>query len=438
MSRIAGTILVAAACGCFSVNRDPVMDYDHVRTPPPSQVRAQPSTWYRGDWSLPAAAAAPAPSSPPAGNLQARSSAYQAGPSRPAPRPAPGMDTPADGAAAPAAVRGEDIIDQNLAQATMTVAPRLRTESGPRIEPPAPIRDPAPPPLPRSLNGKSPEGAPPAPPPAPVSAPLTAAPAATPATTLRLISSRRISFSYEFKDPNIGDGSGVELWGTRDLKTWKKFDTVAHGPHAVVADLKDEGMYGFTLLAHTAGSPARDHPQPGDLPQVWVVVDYTKPAVQFLGAELNLTARTPTVILRWSAQDRNFGPHPITLSYAEHAEGPWKPIAGNLENTGRYEWVLPATVPATLHVRVQAVDLMGNAGSGQTTSPLHLPRSLLTSATPVALPEKPDRPAEPERPVLPPRQVVLPPAPALDLPRPPAVETPRPQVSITSVEVDRN
>jgi hypothetical protein len=261
--------------------------------------------------------------------------------------------------------------------------------------------------------------------------------AAPPAATLRLVSSRRVSFNFEVKDPSA-DVAVVELWGTRDLKTWKQYETTTHAPHAVVTELKDEGMYGFTLLARSSGSTGRDHPQPGDLPQVWVAVDYTRPAVQFLGAELNLTARAPTVILRWSAQDRNFGPHPITLSYAQQAEGPWTLIAANVDNTGRYEWALPATVPSSMYVRIHALDLMGNGGSGQSSNPLRLPRSLIASAAPVPAPDKPEPPAgEPERPTPPPRQVVLPPAPVPDLPRPPS-EAPQPQVSITSVEVDRN
>jgi hypothetical protein len=419
--------MLAAAGGCFSLNRDPVTDYENARTVPPAQAKAVQSTWYPG---VPGAAAArPAAS---AAGVQARASAYVPPPSRPPERPA--VADPVADAAPVAAPRGDEGIDENLVQATRVVAPRLHGEPAARPEAPPPpppqVRDLASLPLPRIINGKPPEPAP-VPVPAPTAVTLAAA-TAPPAPILRLVSSRRISFNFEVKDS--ADVAGVELWGTQDLKTWKKYEIV-QGNHAVVADLKADGMYGFTLLPRTAAGP--DHPQPGDLPQVWVAVDCTKPAVQFLGAELNLTARAPTVILRWSAQDRNFGAHPLMLSWAEQPEGPWRQIAANVENTGRYEWTLPVGVPPTLHVRVHAVDLMGNAGSSQTTSPLRLPQSLIASAAPVVPVEKADRPGEPEHPVLPPRQVVLPPTPVPELPRPAAVEMPRPQISITSVEVDR-
>jgi hypothetical protein len=424
--------MLAAAGGCFSLNRDPDTDYEHARTVPPAQARAVPSTWYAG--TAEAAAAPPAGS---AASVQARASAYVP------PRPRlPARPVPADAVAeaVPAAApSGDEVIDENLVQATRVVASRLYSEPAakPAAPPPSPGRDVASLPLPRIVNGKVPEPAA-----ATVLVPVLAPPAVAvaaatppPSPTLRLVSSRRISFNYEVKDS--ADVAAVDLWGTQDLKTWKKFETVIQGNHAIVADLKDEGMYGFTLLPRTAGSTGADHPQPGDLPQVWVAVDCTRPVVQFLGAELNLTASTPTVILRWSAKDRNFGPHPLTLSYAQQPEGPWMQIAANVENTGRYEWTLPLGVPPTLHVRVHAVDLMGNASSGQTTTPLRLPQSLIASAVPVVPSEKADRPSEPEQPTLPPQRVVLPPTPVPDLPRPPVVETPRPQISITSVEVDR-
>ena len=101
--------------------------------------------------------------------------------------------------------------------------------------------------------------------------------------------------------------------------------------------------------------------------QVWVTVDATKPAVKLEGVELNLTKTPPSLIVRWSASDKNFGPRPVTLLYAENADGPWMPLAANIENTGRHECAIPANMPKKVFLRAEAIDLVGNSGAAQTT-----------------------------------------------------------------------
>ena len=57
----------------------------------------------------------------------------------------------------------------------------------------------------------------------------------------------------------------------------------------------------------------------------------------------------------WSASDKNLGRQPITLSYSELAEGPWTPIAANLENNGRYVWPMPLNLPHQfVHIRARS------------------------------------------------------------------------------------
>jgi hypothetical protein len=190
---------------------------------------------------------------------------------------------------------------------------------------------------------------------------------------LRLLNSKRVTFHYEVKDPSSSGAANLELWGTTDTRSWKKYDIVKQTPKSVVTDVKDEGLYGFTMIAHGKNDVTRNQPPlPGEPPQVWVAVDMTKPVVQLLGVELNVISQTPTLVVRWDAKDRNLGPRPITLLYAERLEGPWTPMAANVENSGRYEWAMPAYVPSNVYVRVQATDVMGNLGMAQTTT-LHLP-----------------------------------------------------------------
>lgn len=186
---------------------------------------------------------------------------------------------------------------------------------------------------------------------------------------LRLMNTKRITFHYEASDAGAAN---LEIWGTTDMRNWKKYEAAARSPSSLAVEVKDEGLYGFTMIARGKDEPTKDQPPVGELPQVWVAVDLTKPFVQLLDAAINAPAPAPAVTVRWNAKDRSFGPHPITLFYAERAEGPWRPLAANLENSGRYEGSLPPHLSGNVYVRVQAADLMGNVGTSQTTA-LHLP-----------------------------------------------------------------
>lgn len=196
---------------------------------------------------------------------------------------------------------------------------------------------------------------------------------------LRLTNSKRITFHYEIRDAASVGADGLEIWGTTDMHTWVKYDTQARSPSSLSAEVKGEGLYGFTMIARGKGETSKSQPPSSEPPQVWVAVDLTKPVVQVQSAELNEKARVPTLLIRWKATDRNLGPRPITLLYAEQPEGPWRPIAANLENSGRYEGSLPSSLSATVYVRVQAADLMGNLGMAQTMA-LHLPGPSPTSS----------------------------------------------------------
>jgi len=61
--------------------------------------------------------------------------------------------------------------------------------------------------------------------------------------------------------------------------------------------------------------------------------------------------------ITWSASDKNLSVQPIALSYSEGPEGPWKPIAQNLPNDGKYVWMVPENHPFQFYVRVEATDM---------------------------------------------------------------------------------
>lgn len=200
---------------------------------------------------------------------------------------------------------------------------------------------------------------------------------------LRVVNSKRITLDFELKDAGPGL-TGVDLWVTRDMRSWKKQEAVRASAKAYMIEVKEEGLYGLTMMARS-NQTAPAAPQPGDLPQVWVTVDVTPPTVQLLGVELGLTSKDPTLVVRWRAQDRNFHKRPIVISCAEQPEGPWMTLASGVENTGRYEVPLSVSLPRRMFLRVEAQDLAGNVGRAQTSGAIRLELPWASSATTASL-----------------------------------------------------
>jgi len=193
-----------------------------------------------------------------------------------------------------------------------------------------------------------------------------------PATAVRMVNSKRVTLNYRVNDVGPSGVSAVDVWYTQDSRIWKKFDGTGHTRPPCIVEVNDEGLYGFTLLARNGLGVGKPPPQPGDMPQVWVEVDVTKPIVHLLGVETGVSGRSTNVLIRWSAADKNLAPRPITLSYADNSKGPWMPIAANLENTERYVWQLPSNPPPRFYIRVEANDQAGNIGMAQSGEPVSL------------------------------------------------------------------
>jgi hypothetical protein len=202
---------------------------------------------------------------------------------------------------------------------------------------------------------------------------------------VRLVNSKQITLNFEVKDVGPSGLSGVELWYTQNSRDWKKYDAPPQA-HAYIIEVDEEGMYGFSLVARSGSGLAKQPPTPGEQPQVWVIVDLTKPSVSLDELSAATVPGGQTMTIRWKASDRNLARQPISLYYGEHKDGPWKPIATNLENTGLYTWQLPSSLPPQIVVRVDAVDLAGNIGSAELSKPITLdasvPRPIITDVTP--------------------------------------------------------
>jgi hypothetical protein len=196
---------------------------------------------------------------------------------------------------------------------------------------------------------------------------------------VRFVNSKVISLNYRIDDLGPSGIKVIELWYTQDGRNWQKYKEDTTGKPPLVFDVHQEGLYGFTLVARSGVDLGERPPQPGDAPQIWVEVDETKPVVRVLGVDVGRGNDAGTMTITWTATDKNLQSQPVTLSYAEQADGPWTTIAANLANSGKYVWKMPPSgMPYRFFVRVEAIDKAGNVGVDQTAKEvivdLHLPK----------------------------------------------------------------
>lgn len=248
------------------------------------------------------------------------------------------------------------------------------------------------------------------------------------APPLHMVNSKRIHFNFKIDNVDPDKVTGVELWCTRNMKDWKCYDTDPGMRGKLTVEVREEGLYGFTLLARTGSSPSKDAPKTGDMPQVWVAIDMTRPAVKMGSISLAAGSHGRRLKIHWTATDKHLGPRPIKLCYATQPTGPWNIIANHLENNGHYEWQMADSTPRRFYLRVEATDLMGNVGVVEMPRAVRieapeLPAIVTTSAREVS--------TEPATPGL----LILPPPTSHQSA---AADAPRPRVTILSIEADHS
>jgi hypothetical protein len=183
----------------------------------------------------------------------------------------------------------------------------------------------------------------------------------------RVVHVRSRTFQLNYAIENVGPSNvkNVEVWMTRDTRSWSKYadDAKATGPYTLT--VRAEGRWGFTLIPRSGVGLAQKPPEVGQQPQIWIEVDETKPAVRLLGVKVGQGAEAGKLTITWKADDRFLQAQPITIKYATAATGPWTEMRGKLENTGTYTHATEG-LPYEFYVLVEAVDEAGNVGTDQT------------------------------------------------------------------------
>jgi hypothetical protein len=192
----------------------------------------------------------------------------------------------------------------------------------------------------------------------------------------RMVNRRRFELEYDIE--SIGpEGIGkIELWGTRDGgQTWLSFGTDPDNRSPFVVGVENEGLYGFRIVVETSTGVKGVPPKTGELPEIWVGVDTTRPVAKLLPADADSAARTGEISIRWEAADQMLAARPIALAYGQSATGPWTVLASGLENSGHYDWRPDSRVPDRMFLRLEVRDEAGNIQTVESLDPLTLVRT---------------------------------------------------------------
>jgi len=202
--------------------------------------------------------------------------------------------------------------------------------------------------------------------------PGSAAAGLPPGERPRMVNSRLFELVYDDDSLGPSGNTRVEIWGTRDGgRTWRSFAATDDCRRPIRISVGEEGTYGFRAVRSAAAAPAQP-PKSGDLPEVWIGVDLSKPTARILSAREGSGGEAGSLVISWEAADQTLAARPISLLFSETPGGPWTTIAAGLENTGRYCWPITSRLPQRIYVRLEARDEAGNIGTCETPQPVLL------------------------------------------------------------------
>ncbi len=155
----------------------------------------------------------------------------------------------------------------------------------------------------------------------------------------------------------------IELWVTRDGgETWEPGGTDPDRQSPFDVEVQAEGTYGFRIVVEGGNGLTGRRPQPGDLADIWVNVDLTKPIATITNVVYGEGPHVGHLDISWNATDADLADRPVSLYYASSADGPWRPIAEEIANSGQYIWKITPDVPADIFLKATARDRSGNLG----------------------------------------------------------------------------
>jgi hypothetical protein len=181
---------------------------------------------------------------------------------------------------------------------------------------------------------------------------------------VRFSDSERFSLEYELEAVGSQGVEAIELYGSLDHgSTWSLWGQDPDRSSPFDIETKGEGVFGFRIVVVGGNGLASPRPLAGESPDIFVVVDRTRPSIRITGARYGEGDRTGGLVIRYECNDTNLPRRPIGLAFSGSPDGPWTTIAAGLENTGEYVWRADPNLPRQLYLRIDGTDQAGNVGT---------------------------------------------------------------------------
>lgn len=178
------------------------------------------------------------------------------------------------------------------------------------------------------------------------------------------VQSRVLEVDCSF-NPGSGGPSELELWITTDGgQNWDLAKKAGRNDLPMRVQVKSDGLYGLFVVARNEMGASSGPPEAGGSPHQWVLVDSAVPLIQI--QQVRIVRRDPLaaaiLVVSWTAYDAHPADRPVSLYYQTTTQAGWQLLARAVEDVGRFDWTVPATLTGNITVRVEFSDQAGNRG----------------------------------------------------------------------------
>ena len=187
----------------------------------------------------------------------------------------------------------------------------------------------------------------------------------------RTVKSRQFNIDYRIDDIGPSGVATIELFVSQNNgDKWYRYGVDEDHRSPFEVEVPSDGVYGFAMRVVSGAGLTDPAPQPGERPEISIVVDSSPPVVSLFPLQQGQGADANRILITWKAADQKLADRPIALSYAANPDGPWQQISDWLPNTGQYIWNVGQGIPPRLYVRVVARDAAGNLARVDTPQPV--------------------------------------------------------------------
>ncbi len=209
-----------------------------------------------------------------------------------------------------------------------------------------------------------------------------------PGERARMTNSLHFQLDYELDSVGPEGVDEVQLWGSTDYgQTWVRWSLDEDLRSPLDVQVEREGIYGLRVVIVGRNGLATPAPHTGDLADIWVGVDTTRPIARISSASYGEGVHAGELDIRWEVVDESIGDRAITLLFSDQPAGPWTTIAAGLPNTKQYYWSVDPNTPRQIYLRLEVRDEAGNTAEHQLVEPISttglVPKAFIRSVRPI-------------------------------------------------------